>query len=74
METNPGPSPDEVLAFVLEIVQRIESGQDAIRNDFKDLKLWQEQVDIERKKLSSRLRSVEVDVSEPKKQPFFTVR
>ncbi|KAK8768826.1 hypothetical protein V5799_014709 [Amblyomma americanum] len=69
VETNPGPDSNDILATVLKTVQRIESGQDGIRSDLRELKQWQASVDIELKQLSSRLRSVEVDVSDLKNNP-----
>lgn len=66
VETNPGPNSNDVLAKVLETVQRIESGQDGIRSDLRELKQWQASVDIELKQLSTRIRAVEVDITDLK--------
>lgn len=63
VESNPGPGADEVLATVLQTVQRIELGQDDIRNDLRALKNWQASVDVELRQLSARIRVLEVDTA-----------
>ncbi|KAH6922356.1 hypothetical protein HPB50_013396 [Hyalomma asiaticum] len=67
VEENPGPNKNDVLATVLATVQRIETGQNEIRGELRDLKHWQASVDVELNQLSARIRSVEVDMTELKR-------